>query len=146
MTVDMILHRLDKLTATGKGRWMACCPAHQDRSPSLSVREAEDGRVLMHCFAGCDVHDICAAIGLEVADLFPDSGKCSNGQRIPQLSSWKRQRLEDALAHSRLLLTMATAARERGETLSASDVEAVKAAAERIPRLEAALKQGGRAA
>ena len=48
---------------------MACCPAHDDRNPSLSIREAED-RVLIHCFAGCPPADVLAAIGLELADLY----------------------------------------------------------------------------
>lgn len=39
--------------AAGRGKWTACCPAHNDRSPSLSIREEAAGRVLVHCFAGC---------------------------------------------------------------------------------------------
>jgi len=34
--------------------WLACCPAHDDREPSLAIRDGEDGRVLVHCHAGCD--------------------------------------------------------------------------------------------
>lgn len=34
--------------------WMAPCPAHEDRDPSLSIRDADDGKVLVHCHAGCD--------------------------------------------------------------------------------------------
>jgi len=71
MTVETLLSRLDKSRPTGPGRWIAHCPAHEDRSPSLSIRELDDGRVLMHCFTGCPVADILAAIGLEFADLFP---------------------------------------------------------------------------
>ena len=52
---------------------MACyearCPAHDDRSPSLSILDTED-RVLLHCFGGCDVTAICAAVGVELRDLF----------------------------------------------------------------------------
>lgn len=47
------------------------CPAHNDLNPSLSVTEGSDGRVLLTCHAGCSVEDICAAIGIAVADLFP---------------------------------------------------------------------------
>ena len=36
------------------GGWMARCPAHHDREPSLSIREADDGKILVHCHAGCD--------------------------------------------------------------------------------------------
>jgi hypothetical protein len=50
---------------------MARCPAHDDRTPSLSVTEGGDGRVLLKCQAGCDTKDVLAARGLTMADLFP---------------------------------------------------------------------------
>ena len=56
-----------------QGYHLALCPAHEDRDPSLSVREAEDGKVLLHCFAGCELADVVAAAGLELSDLFPDA-------------------------------------------------------------------------
>jgi hypothetical protein len=49
----------------------ARCPAHEDRSPSLSVAEGSDGRALVYCFSGCETRDIIAAIGLTWSDLFP---------------------------------------------------------------------------
>ena len=49
---------------------MALCSSHPDKSPSLSVRELEDGRVLIHCFSGCGSADVLGAIGLSLADLF----------------------------------------------------------------------------
>ncbi len=42
--------------------WMACCPAHEDREPSLSITEAKDGKVLVRCHAGCDQRDVIAAL------------------------------------------------------------------------------------
>lgn len=54
----------------GRGRWTAQCPAHRDRSPSLSIREGEAGRVLLHCHAGCTLPAILEAAGLRMADLF----------------------------------------------------------------------------
>lgn len=71
MSADALIARLDKCKRTGNGTWLACCPAHEDRSPSMSVREVEDGRVLVHCFAGCSVEDILGAVGLEFDALFP---------------------------------------------------------------------------
>jgi hypothetical protein len=64
-----VLDRLDGVRPTGNGCWIAKCPAHPDRSPSLSIRDAND-RVLLHCFAGCDPDDVLAAIGLGLKDLF----------------------------------------------------------------------------
>jgi hypothetical protein len=49
---------------------MACCPAHNDDGPSLSIREMDDGRVLLHDFGGCDTEAIMEAIGLTLGDLF----------------------------------------------------------------------------
>lgn len=69
---DNLLARLEGVRQSGPGRWMARCPAHEDRSPSLSVRELEDGRVLVHCFSGCAAADVVAAVGLSLADLFAD--------------------------------------------------------------------------
>lgn len=72
MTAETLLSRLEKVKATGKDRWVARCPAHQDKSPSLTVREIEDGRVLLHCFTGCAAGDVLAAVGLEFSDLYPE--------------------------------------------------------------------------
>lgn len=71
MSADAFISRLEKCKRTGNGTWLACCPAHEDRSPSMSVREVEDGRVLVHCFAGCGVDAILGAVGLEFDALFP---------------------------------------------------------------------------
>ncbi|MCU0939245.1 MAG: CHC2 zinc finger domain-containing protein [Burkholderiaceae bacterium] len=71
MAVDDLLGRLAKVKRTGDGRWMAACPAHKDKGPSLSVRELPDGRVLLHCFAGCSALEVVRAAGVEMESLFP---------------------------------------------------------------------------
>lgn len=68
--IDAVLVRLDRVRKSGRG-YTARCPAHEDRSASLSVSEGTDGRVLLHCFAGCGAADVVAALGLTLADLFP---------------------------------------------------------------------------
>src|SRR5690242_8949273 len=70
--LDDILGRLKAVKRSRSG-WTARCPAHEDRRPSLSVREGDEGRILLHCFAGCTVEAIVAALGLELSDLFPDT-------------------------------------------------------------------------
>ena len=69
--IDLILARLSQVREHGQGRWMACCPAHEDHSPSLSIKEGADGTVLLHCFAGCTVHDVLNSMGCSFSDLFP---------------------------------------------------------------------------
>ena len=72
MSVDTLLQHLKKVTGRN-GHWTACCPAHEDRSPSLAVTETDDGRILLKCFGGCSVQEIVGSIGMDMGDLFPDS-------------------------------------------------------------------------
>jgi len=54
--------------------WTSRCPAHDDRTPSLSISQGKDGQALLHCHAGCSIEAIVAALGLEMKDLFPTNG------------------------------------------------------------------------
>lgn len=67
-------------------RWMARCPAHEDRSPSLSIAEGADGRVLLHCHAGCSVEAIAAAVGVAVSALFADELRSVEGCTLDSLA------------------------------------------------------------
>lgn len=55
------------------GNLSAQCPAHDDRNPSLSLRQIE-GMALVKCFAGCETLDVMAALGLTLADLYDEPG------------------------------------------------------------------------
>lgn len=72
MSVETIVSRLDGVRESGSGRYLARCPAHEDKSPSLSIREKDDGRVLLHCFAGCETESVLDAIGLTMSDLYSE--------------------------------------------------------------------------
>lgn len=63
--------RLPKFHSTKDGQFIACCPAHRDRNPSLSIGVNTDGAILLTCFAGCPTADIVAALRMRQADLFP---------------------------------------------------------------------------
>jgi hypothetical protein len=67
--LENVLSRLYGARKQGDG-WVALCPAHDDKVQSLSVTVGDDGRVLVHCHAGCDVNAIVGALGLTTADLF----------------------------------------------------------------------------
>jgi hypothetical protein len=62
--------------------WIARCPAHNDRVPSLSIGEGRDGRTLIHCFAKCATETVLAALGLRAHDLFAE-----RGPRAPRLTA-----------------------------------------------------------
>src|SRR5919112_3748992 len=68
MPVNLVLERLEGVRQRGED-YQALCPAHEDREPSLSVAEGEDGRALLKCFAGCETEDVVDALGLEMRDL-----------------------------------------------------------------------------
>jgi len=70
--LELILSKLDRVKKCAKG-YIAGCPAHEDKMPSLSVSTGKDGRVLLHCHAGCQTSDILSALGLEPKDLFLDN-------------------------------------------------------------------------
>lgn len=63
-----ILARFTGIRESG-GQYVARCPAHDDKRHSLAIKQADD-RILLHCFAGCPVEGITAAVGLAVTDLF----------------------------------------------------------------------------
>jgi hypothetical protein len=72
MGVEKLLDRLHKVKRTGNDKWIACCPAHEDKTPSLAIRQTDNLQILVHCFgAGCDALTIIGAVGLEASDLFP---------------------------------------------------------------------------
>ncbi|MCL2646273.1 MAG: AAA family ATPase [Phycisphaerales bacterium] len=69
--VELLLSKLPDAKRHGKA-WSARCPAHEDKKPSLSISEGEDGRALICCHAGCTPDEIVAALGLKLADLMPE--------------------------------------------------------------------------
>jgi hypothetical protein len=76
MNAEEFVSLLDGVRPTSRG-WGACCPAHDDSSPSLGIATGEDGRVLVHCFVSCSTQEICEALGLQVRDLFPSNRRGS---------------------------------------------------------------------
>ncbi len=65
-----ILAKLREVTRTSSG-WTASCPAHDDDRPSLSVAVGDDGRALVHCFAGCETDAVLKAVDMTFKDLAP---------------------------------------------------------------------------
>ncbi len=135
MTVEDLLPRLETLRRSSRG-YVARCPAHPDHSPSLSIREGDDGRILVHCFSGCTVESICQAIECRVADLFPKergSGCTSGAARSQphrfdwQSTAWRFQfhalllwlRAESVLEAARNLETPGWSDEERDKAMQA---------------------------
>lgn len=69
--LDLVLSRLQGKKKMA-GQWVAKCPAHEDKAPSLSVGIGKSGKVIMHCHAGCDLTNILTAVDLTMSDLFTE--------------------------------------------------------------------------
>jgi hypothetical protein len=114
MSADALISRLDRPRPTGRGSWLCRCPAHEDKSPSMTVRECDDGRVLVHCFAGCGVSEILGAVGLEFDALFPPKPL---GDRVaPMRRPFPAADVLEAVMHSALTVQqVAAAVQESGQ-------------------------------
>jgi hypothetical protein len=131
MKAQVLLSRLVRVRKAGHDRWMACCPAHDDGTPSLSIRELDDGRVLLHCFTGCAVEAILDAVGLQFGDLYPDQplGHGLKGSEARLISA--RQGLE-IVAKESLLVAVFAADQAQGKLLTEADRSRLMLAAGRI--------------
>lgn len=93
MTVTELLARLAKVKKQGTG-WVACCPAHEDASPSLSVGIGKNDQILLRCFAGCTLDDILASLSLSLADLRQapaDRWDVQPALAVPPVADWLRK-------------------------------------------------------
>ena len=71
MDIGAILNKLHGVRRTSNDSWIACCPAHNDKHPSLAIRVTPESRILIHCFAGCGLDEILTALDVTVADIQP---------------------------------------------------------------------------
>ena len=132
--ITVMLGRLEKVTDRGGGQYSACCPAHEDKNPSLSIRETDD-RLLLHCFAGCHSTEIVAAVGLSLADLFNTPLNKHYVKSLPSQRRFNHRAL--LLMIDRELTKVAIAAHDmaEGRVLSDDDRKALILAHQRITRV-----------
>ncbi len=132
--VEVLLSRLQKVKGRN-GSWTACCPAHNDKGPSLAIREADDGRILLHCFAGCETLSVVQAVGMDMTDLFPPDNKRRDYpvEGKPRLKpAFYASDLIRILAFEALVVSICASDMRRGKTLSDDDNERLKVAQQRI--------------
>jgi hypothetical protein len=130
MAVDTILSRLEGVRQTGAGRWIAKCPAHGDKNPSLAVRELDDGRVLLHCFSGCSAEEVLDAVGMTFSDLYPEKsdGHCRHPERRP----WPASDVLRCISFDALVVANCAATMAGGVALSEADQIRLVLAAEHL--------------
>jgi len=100
VNIDRVLERLERLRKTRRG-WIACCPSHPDKNPSLSVAIGNDGRILLYCWSGCSYRQIMAALGLSPGDLMPERPRTRTPEEHQAAAEQAREReIEQALEAS----------------------------------------------
>jgi hypothetical protein len=129
MSADTLLSALDHVKRTGDGRWIARCPAHADRRASLAIRELPDGRVLVHCFAGCAVAEVVGAVGLDMTALFPEKN-IVDGK--PERRPFPASDVLRAVSFETMIVALAAAQLAKGTPLADEDRERLKVAATRL--------------
>jgi hypothetical protein len=129
--IDAVLSRLEKVRQRQAGQYSARCPAHADKGPSLSVRETQEGSVLLHCFAGCSVHEITAAMGLDMSDLFlPQQRTGREPKRLARVIA-PSQALEVLVAEVMFVFVVASDM-HHAKTIAPETFERLKQAAARV--------------
>ena len=130
--LNNLLSKLEKVKTSGSCKWLACCPSHDDKSPSLAIKLGDDEKVLIHCFAGCETREILSAIGLTMSDLFPDSTKYQKGPKPPKFNKYE---LFDLIEFEAIILSLAIRQLLEGYELSDQDLTRVISAESTIDNI-----------
>jgi len=128
VNIERVLSVLEKVQPRGKDKWLACCPAHDDRSPSLSIA-VKDNTVVVHCFSGCGGTEVAQALvdkGCEWDDLFPEKVENRPSFFPKPASYYSKHELEELELQAWFLSIFATSL-HRNEKVSDKDMSKARA-------------------
>jgi len=100
-------------------RWMALCPAHEEKTPSFSIQEGAQGRVLVHCFGGCSSVSVISALRRQ--GLWPDASPAAK-----QVAARKTR--QQRVFRAKIVLALAESDLSQGKSFSPDDVSVVRQA------------------
>lgn len=132
MPLHDLLNTLQQVKKTGPSRYIALCPAHQDKRPSLTITEKDDGVVLIKCWAGCGAAEILSAVGLDYAALYPTRTDDHRGK--PQRRPWNPADLLQIMAHEALIVAIGASRHANGHAPSDADRQRILTASARLQR------------
>ena len=105
-TFRYIIERTEAKLSSGEGQYSGICPAHHAKSPSLSISIIQ-GRILLHCHAGCDINQILQELGIKFQDLFECS---SEGNPVIQYENENKLKYEQADSRAKNILDQSSEA------------------------------------
>lgn len=138
--IDALLSRLERVKRTGSNTWVASCPTRDDKRPSMTIRELDDGRVLIHDFGGDSPAEILAAIGLTFDALFPPRNADPAHVGKPERKPFPAADILRAIGFEALVVGCAASTMATGKSLAAIDHDRLLVA---VGRIQAALDAGG---
>ena len=128
MSINTLLAHVKKVQKSGSGAWMCLCPSHDDTSRSLKITQAEEGKVLIHCFAGCSPAEILGAVGLRMEDLFDDPN-FHHKESKPRI--YPREVMK-AMIPELMLFLLASMTLKKGKALEPVDQERLQVSYDRL--------------
>ena len=127
MDINIFLGHLNKVRKSKSG-WMACCPNHEDNSPSLSINQGIDC-ILIHCFAGCDSSGVMGSIGLSLADLYRHKNDAKR-----QVMQWDKTILKSVVFHESIYIAMCENLAGSSRELTPMEISRLALAKRRLPK------------
>lgn len=128
MNINDFLGYFEKSYRSGKDEYQCLCPAHNDKTASLSIKNLPDERILIHCFAGCAANDILGAVGLTFDDIVPKR----LGDFKPVSKPFNPYAVLKAISSETLLVALAGLEVANGKTLPQEDKDRLIIAVNRL--------------
>jgi hypothetical protein len=128
MNINDFLGYFEKSYRSGKDEYQCLCPAHNDKTASLSIKNLPDERILIHCFAGCAANDILGAVGLTFDDIVPKR----LGDFKPVSKPFNPYAVLKAISNETLLVALAGLEVANGKTLPQEDKDRLMMAVNRL--------------
>lgn len=128
MNINDFLSYFEKSYRSGKDEYQCLCPAHNDKTASLSIKNLPDERILIHCFAGCAANDILEAVGLTFEDIVPKR----LGDFKPVSKPFNPYAVLKAISNETLLVALAGLEVANGKTLPQEDKDRLMIAVNRL--------------
>ena len=107
MNIETLLSHFDGVKEAGPGKFVARCSAHDDRSPSLAISEGDGGRLLLHCWAGCETEDVLSARGLTFGDVMSDRIGPEHSYK-PLKSRFDARQVLEGISHEVMVICLIT--------------------------------------
>ena len=137
MRIDDFLSRLNRVSQLPDGQYQASCPTamhkNGDRSTGLRIKVADDGRILVCCYAGCHVELVTQALGLTLSDLYPQPER-RPGAIATRSPRYLSRDIATCLAYDAATASLALDYAAQGREFSTDDLQAMSASAGRLFR------------